>query len=81
MAHTAFLFVNTGFGNVGQQPPNAQVYADMVVKDDHDAVVFSQQAGCSTPLGFADNHATVAARLTAAARAVMNDPTMNVVLL
>lgn len=81
MAHTAFLFVNSGFGNVGQAAPNAQVYADMVVKDEHDQVVSSQQAGCSTPLSYTDNHATIAARLTQAAREVTGDPAMNVVLL
>jgi len=82
MAKTAFLFINGGFGNVGAAPPgNALVYADIVVKDEHDAVVYSQQAGCSTPLSVLDNHTLIAARLIMAARDLMSDSAMNVVIL
>lgn len=81
MANTAFLILNSGFGNVGQAPPNAVVYADILVKNPQDQVLYSQPSGCSVQLTYGDTYAAIAARLTACARNVMNDQSLQVTFL
>lgn len=82
MANTAFLAVNTVWGNTGQAPPgNALVNADMVVKDEHGAVVYTQGGAASAQLETGDTWATVRDKLTASARALMGDQSLIVVIL
>ena len=81
MSNVAFLVINSGFGNVGQPPPNAVIYADMVVKSPDGTVVASQPSGCVAQLTATDTNATIAAKLTASAQETMNDPNLKVVFL
>ena len=81
MANTCYLVVGSGFGNVGEAPPNAIVQADMVVKTTQDQVVYSQPGGASSTLDVGDTYASIQAKLIASARDTMNDPSLQVVFL
>lgn len=81
MANTAYMILNSGFGNVGQSPPNAVMYADVLVKNPQDQVIYSQPSGVSATLSYGDSYATITAKLTASVRTTLNDPSLQVVFL
>jgi hypothetical protein len=81
MANTAYMILNSGFGNVGQAPPNAVMYADVLVKNPQDQVIYSQPSGVSATLTYGDSYTTITGKLAASIRATLNDPALQVVFL